>query len=429
MYNNRDEAMNFMVKELIKKGVLDKAEQEAYIAKVAAAIPPATRAGYGEDDTVAAANFWTTFHAKEGATGGEGGEGNPLNVQPKDVKVADKKVKVEFTAPVMSDEAKKAAKEILLKQQTQRMLNTPQTSIDALVVKNPKASEMLKGITVVPECTEEKLKEYEGILVDDEKNKEAFNRVKEAVNSAKAMPIHTNDANRKVLGVKISKPGEGEGKKAAKVTDLYTNAGLVGFLATEVMGRIPSEASGIGCQITSITASGKAGQKADATAVQGQPRIKWAGKTAALSDEAQTHIVVVNEFSKTGGKQEVKTGRLRIAESFKVYNGTGLDAKGNRKQKTIRLSGKCPVVPVMKRIDEFVAKFGDEVDARVISANLTAEDKQQAVDLTMQLFAAVKGGALNMSESTLGVQFSDIINKINQAEEKGAVDKTNNFAD
>ena len=426
MFNTRDEAMEYLVKELISKGLLDKAAQEAEITKVVASIPPATRPTYGEDDVVAAANFWTTYNQMVGSAPSVPAA-SPINLQTTGG-VAPSNRRAEYVVPVLAEEAMQAAKDILLQKQSQRVQNTAMTSVDSFIVRNPKASEMLQGLEVVPLCPVEKLDEYEANLVDTEENKAAFKRIKEAVIGSKKLPVHINDANRKVLGFKVTKPTQGEGKTSNESVTL-TPDGLIGFLATEVLGRIPNEKNGIGCMITSIAPAAKAGRKADATAPQGKPRVKWVGKTAALVDPTEKHIVVANTYAVTGNKKETKKGRLRIADSFEVYNGTELNSKGKRKTKRIRLSGESTLIPVMKRLEDFVSKFGPEADAKTISANMSDADKAKALQITMALVSAATEDQLAGGTSALGDQFNNIISQIRKAGKEAGKSAVANFAD
>jgi len=67
MYSNVNDAREYLVKEMVAQGLLGKDQQDAEIAAVVAAIPSATRAEYGEDDVVAAANYWPTYQAAKGS--------------------------------------------------------------------------------------------------------------------------------------------------------------------------------------------------------------------------------------------------------------------------------------------------------------------------------------------------------------------------
>jgi hypothetical protein len=342
MYSNVNDAREFLVKELVSQGILGKDQQDAEIAAVVAAIPTATRAEYGEDDIVAAANYWPTYQAAKGAISNAS---NPASLQSAGAGAVIKATRssAEFIPPVLADEVMEAARELVQAKAAERVQNTAQTSINTLLVENPPASEMYGKLRVIPRVTVEKLGEYEKLLVDDPENKAAFKRVKEAVNKT-ALSVYCNDKNRRLRGVRVKTPASGEGK--GHLEDIIlTIEGLFGFLATKVIGRIPSDKTGIGVVMTAIKAAQKAGKKADATAPKGKPRVKWVGKTAALKEGR--NIEVINEVEKVGNKVETRKGRLRIADSFKVYVGDERNSKGERKTRTIRLSGESNEVPVM----------------------------------------------------------------------------------
>jgi len=415
------DARDYVVKELIKKGILDKAAQDTEITNIIGAIPPSTAIGYGTDPIVKAANFLSTYYAMN--TKEESGK-NITTTQAGNITAAGGK-RGEFVAPVLPDAQQNKAREILLNKQAERIQNTAMTTVVNFIVRNPKASEMYKGLTVIPTVTPEKLKEYEDNLVDELKNKEAFTRVKEAANK-KHMPVHINDLNRKMLGMSVETPKMVEGKTNL-TTEQLSNEAIPGFLSIRVIGRIPSEKNGIGCAVTSISSVGKPGKKADVTATLGRPRVKFVGKTAAMADPTEKFILIANEYSMVGTKKEVKKGRLRIAESFKVYSGTETDSKGNRKTKTIRLSGECTSIPVMKRKTEFIAKFGDETDAKVISAHLSDADKAKALELTLDLAAAAVGGKIAGGVGGLGTEFNELIAQIKQADNAAGTKAVANF--
>lgn len=400
------EAKNFLSEKMITAGILDASEAKAEVAKIVAAIPPATRASYGEDDEVAAANFYNTYIEADTAN-----SASPIAIQ--ETAIAANTAKIEFTAPTLAEEAMEAAMDILKASQDQKVQNTANTQITHFIIRNPKASEMLAGIKIVPETPEDKLKEYESMLVDTPENKKKFAALKEAVQSKKMVDVYMNDASRKVLGLKVTTPANQEGKTSTQ-NIILTNDSLIGFLVTNVLGRIPSDKTGVGCRLTAISPVKAKGSKTDATAVQGKPRVKWVGKTQAVKDPEGKMLVIANTYQRAGDKKEVKKATLRTDSFFEVYVGTETNNKGDRRVRKIRLSGKSAQVPVLKRLPEFISAFGDETDSKTISANLSAEEKQQAFDLTLQLVTSAADNKLFIS-SSFGAEFEGIINTITKA--------------
>lgn len=417
MYNNHDEAMGFLTRELVGRGIVDAAAVDAEIKSIVSLIPPTTREAYGDDDAVAAANFYDTYMGSQKAP-----DQAPVNVQTGSAVVPAKKDKVVFTAPALPDAAMDKVKGILESNQEQRIRATAQTSIKKVLTANPKPSEYLKDQTVIPECAEAKLAEYEKKLVKTEENIKAFNAIKEAVGK-KALPVYLNDKNVKVTGVQVVTPANGQGKTETELLTL-TNEHLVGFLVTRVMGRIPNEPV-VGVELRTITPVTK-GRKSDATAVVGRPNIKWVGRAAALKD-ANMHEPI-NEVAKTGQKVETKEGRLRIADSFQII-ADKKNADGSDKIQTIRLSGKVSAVPKLKRRAEFKSIFGEISDGQTISAYLSDAEKAAAMEQTIKVMQAAGNNALVGGTSIYGSEFNNIIKQIAEASKAGAAHVATNFED
>lgn len=424
-FSNHDEASNFMVTKCAEKGLFANEQIEAHIQEVVEGIPAATRAMYApadmaDDKTVLAANYYDVYE------GTAGNNANPANLAvPSAAPSALKAGKAGFTpSPTLSDEQMAAAQQLLAGNVEAKAQKTAQTKIKKLLVRSPKASDLIGGKKIVPECAPEKMAEYESQLVDTAENKAAFARVKEAVNSKVALPVFVNDESRKFMGVTVSTPVSKEGK--SEIKDLYFDEeGLVNFLAVELFCRIPSQGTGLGCMITGFRPV-KAGRKADLTQPQGRPNLKWDGKTETIKKGDPSIVVAINE--KKG--KEVKEGKLRIQDSFKVYS-TSKDSEGNvtvktnkkgeKMTKVIRLTGNSKEIPMLVRKQEFVQLFGEEKNGNVIFSTMTKKEQ----DLALQTALLFVDMAANTGASGSGNEALDSILKTIKTH--GASGKTAEF--
>lgn len=399
-YTNHEDATNFMVTAAAEKGMFSNEQIDQLANEIVEGIPAATKAMYAPadllgDNYVLAANYYEVYQ------GTAGNSANPANTAMQTSGVTGLKTgRASFTpSPSLSDEQLAAAQALLSGNSEAKAMKTQQTKIKQILVRAPKASELIGGKTIVPECDPEKLVEYEGQLVDTPENKAAFARIKEAVNSKAKMPVFINDESRKYMGVVVATPISQEGKTVlAELT--FDEEGLVNFVALELFCRIPSQGTGLGCIISGFRPL-KAAKKADLTQQQGRAVLKWDGKTEAIKKGDPNIVVAINE--KKG--KEVKDGKLRIADSFRIYatskDGAGnvtfkTNKKGEKITKVVRLTGTSKEIPLLVRKSAFVSLFGEEKNGNVIFATLTKQDQMAALQTALQFVDMVSSSSSAM---------------------------------
>lgn len=420
MVTTHDEAMQFLTKEFLRKGIMSAADTQDEINKIVEAIPSATRDQYGSDAAVAAANFYSVYN---GSLSGASvvPTANPTGLQASaDIKV--QRQKAEFTDPVLDSASSEALTDLLERTQEQRLRNTPLTRIERVLVENDKPSVVLAGLTVTPDTSAAKLAEYEGKLVQTTENIAAFNAIKEAVGK-KNLPVYYNDKNRKVVGVKVVTPSTEPGKNEDEHVVL-TNNRLVGFLVSRVMGRIPNDPV-VGVKLTTVRPVTGGKSRTDATSYAGRPHIAWEGKSKAL--ETDSMVEVINESVMVGAKPETMVARLRIDQTFKIISDK-IDKTGQPLQRTVRLMGPCEAVPKFQRKRQFRTDFGDVHEAKTISAHLNDDEKAAAQKIAAKVIAGAVEGKLVGTLSGYGPEMVALAKQIKDAAKAGSVDAASNFS-
>lgn len=427
-FTNHDDAANFMVTVCAEKGLFSQEQIEAEVKAVVESIPSATRVMYApaelqDDNYVLAANFYEVY------LGEAGSKQNPANIAVTVGGGTLSTSKGAFVPPTtLTDEQNAAAQALLAGNLEAKAQKTVQTKVAKLLVRAPKASELIGGKKVVPECDADKLAEYEKYLLDTPENKKAFATVKEAVQKKTPMPVFINDASRKYMGVIVATPVLETGKTIMKEIAMDDER-LTNFLAIELFCRIPSEATGLGCKISGFKKA-KAGKKADVdvTRAQGKAHIVWDGKTTAIKEGDPNLVISINE--KKG--KEVKDSKVRIAESFKIYatkkseDGSvefKTNKKGEKITKSIRLQGKTNEMPVLVRKSDYVELFGEEKMGTVIFATMTQKEKEAALQQAL-IF-------VDMTASTRGTGTGNVMldNILKEIKTRGASGKTEGFVE
>lgn len=421
-FTNHDEAMSYLTKEFVSRGIFDADAVNAEIKQIVGVIPPTVREGYGDNEVIAAANFYTTYKGTLN-TSTPVATGGPLSIQEGNgaMPPAPRQATERYERPILTDAQRNKVEDIVQQNQAQRIRNTPLTSIEKILVRSPKPSTYLAGKKVMPKFDNaEKLAEYEKNLVQTEENIAAFNRIKAAIGQTE-MPVFINDKNIKIEGVVVKTPGNEEGK-AQDVTLPLTLDQLAGFLVTRVLGRIPSQPM-VGVELQSMRKVKKNGRHADASLKLGKPYIRWVGKADALA-EFDKYTEVTTEQQKTGNKVETKTLRVRIEESFQVIQGKNND--GSDRIRTVRLPGVIEA-PKFQRKQEFRSLLGELSDAKTLSAYLSEEEKHEALQKTIELFSATTAGELMGGANAYGEEFSSLIREIQKSQASAAATTASSF--
>lgn len=411
-HTNRDEAMVYLTQELVERDIVTTAAIDEEIDKIYNSIPEATRAGYGDDKVVAAANFYPTYlETFASANNKPEAQGGALTIQtPAGAPAPRANTKREaYENPVLTDAQKEQVERLVEQTQKLRMRNTPLTSIKKLLINKPKPSTYMKDLKVIPaEVSADKLAEYEAALVQTEENIAAFNKLREAIGKT-ALPIYLNDNSVKVEGAKISTPKVGEGKSGDEELTLTLEM-IAGFLVTRVIGRIPSDPV-VGVELSSMKRVTKGGRHTDASNKMGKPHLRWVGRKEAL--DTPQYYEATTEVSTVGGKTEFKEQRMRTELSFKII--TGQNEKGEDKTRTIRFSGKVANVPKLRRKEEYREIFGELSDNKTLSPFLSPEEKQDALQRTFDMIASAAGAELVGGPSAYGEDFNLMVKQINEA--------------
>jgi len=413
-YTTHQAAQEFMTANGLEQG---RFEEEAILTlckEVAAAIPPSTKFAYAPDDmqddeVILAANYYEVF---KGNVAINTESNSAVSTQSTTVVVPAGTTKAELQ-PNLSDEQNAQVQLLLSSNLEKKAARTLATEIKNLLVRAPKASELYKGIQIKVTDEKNKLPEYANLLVDEAGNKEAYNKVVELVKSGKTTGVHMNDKSRKYMGVTITTiDDQAEGANKTITRDLDNN-GLAGFLAFDVLCRIPSK-NDLGVLLKGVKPKTAKGRKGEAMKAQGVPNIAWDGKTAVIASGDATRVVSVSEVK----KGETKTGSLPIDISFKVYKVTK-DDKGvptrvkNQKGvdiiSVIRLRGKSDKLPVLQRKAVYVDLFGEEANGTTIFATMSKTEQLAAIKVAAD-FVDLMGEA---EGAAFGDGFKQIMQAVN----------------
>lgn len=429
MYKTQEEAMSFLNQRLINDGIFGEQEIRKAIQDIVDSIPPSMADAYGETDEIKAANYYETYKTQVGNTSNVPDEKPAFEIQDhKPGDIVDKKKSTAFVVPVISDAIAEKIHARTKASTAERYKKQLATSIDAIVVENPKPSVLYKGVKVTPIATEERLAEIEKMLVPEEENLKAFKMIKEAVGKTK-LPVFMNDASGKVRGVQISTPADGEDKNQIQQM-LLTTEMLTGFLISDVLGRIPTGDTGIGVVLQKLEAVKKKSAKADATAAAGRPKLTWVGKSAAVKNDE--NLLVLNKVAvDEKGKKITKPGKLKIAQGIKVYVGdeSNVTAKGERKTRTIRLSGEYEDIPVFDRKEPAYRDiFGDVKTKGIISGYMSEAEKAEANKVIQDAMIASVSGVLE-GANLLGDKFASILDELQEVQEENSAATLAGFAE
>jgi len=410
----REAAEAEMVANLMSLSIFAPEDVLAKVTEIAGTIPPATKMGYApaelqEDVYVLAANYYDTYQNKAGVLANANNEG----IQLQGSKTLQTQVKAEIQ-PTLSDESSAAVQRLLASNIDQKAAKTSATKIKALLVRAPKPSELYKGIMLEVKDENGLMEKYKPILTEKAGNKEAFAKVAEMIAKGTKAPVFCNDASRKYVGVTVSTPVSTEGKTVQTDVSL-TAEGLEGFLALEVLCRIPSD-NDLGVRLTGLKAKQTKGRRADTSKATGVPQLKWDGKTAVIKAGDANRVVAISEIQ----KNEFRKGSLPVDVAFEVFKGTydasgtfipALNKKGEKITKIVRMKGTSDKIPMLQRKSVYSALFGEEKHGTAIYGSLTAQERVEALNIATKFVDAM--GAADPGASQLyGAEMADILKAI-----------------
>lgn len=420
MENSKAELTAYLMSE---RNIIGKEDVEAEIHKIYSAMPVELQKEF-EDETSAAAAYYTTYYANvEGGAShiSENPGVNDLQVQAGESGIVKKKTakkESEFIAADLSSEQVDAVNKTLGSISVeQRVQATAATKIEKLLVANPHPSTFLKGVSIVPTCDADKLKEYEANLVETAENKQAFAEIKNAIAKGTKVPAYITKSQQKIEGAVVDTPEVG-GKTNAPKREVLTNSTLISFLMMRVIGKIPSNPIGVRLGKFKAVDSGKA--LAGAGGQLGRPTLKFAKKKLAFAPEGKQYLDTINEIrdpkkAEALKKDAVQTKKVGIEPTFDVI--VERDAKGEvTKTKTIRLKGSFAQYPIFDRKDgEYTEKFGAIDDRDTISGVVTETDIAELDNYRLNFVSAAISGQSAIKITTLGRDFKGLIDAATKA--------------
>lgn len=280
------------------------------------------------------------------------------------------------------------------------------TKITHVHIDKPWAGEYLDPNTkVIPEVKEDKLKEYEKMLVDTPENRADFERAVKAIQNKEAVAIAIPDKekyNARILGVEVTTPASKEGTGNLITRDFTMNS-LIGFVQIELASRIANnkENKEMGCVVGTAQRKTKKNAALSSSGKETVPVIKLSNKKEALT--VPGFGIVISKPKEENGKKKTKEGRVATELSFKVKTGK-TNQKGEETVRTVKIYGKTQV-PVWERIDAkyeklySVASKDRDVVTPLSDAELqaTADERNKILYLIQQNPAAYGAAATELA--------------------------------
>jgi hypothetical protein len=240
----------------------------------------------------------------------------------------------------------------------------------------------------------------------DDENRKAFDEIKTAMQSSKALPVNVSDTAHTLIGVVLAgKAAKGAGKAAASGDEVMSMAELTGFVITSTMGVLGTDSSKIdvGVKLRHLTPSKASGRRANSDGAMGKPGITVVGRLPAIKN---AYFDVAYEQD----KDEPTIKRLvSLGASFKIKTDK-FTQKGVAIVKTVRPKGELADFPRFVPKATYAEKFPLS-EKNVVSSKLNAEQQQANAALIQEYYAAQAGSALNAAGAVFGAEFTDTVRK------------------
>ncbi|MCM1218451.1 MAG: hypothetical protein NC548_28520 [Lachnospiraceae bacterium] len=339
----QDQKMAAIAQELLIKGIVEKSEIDANVAKMASQCPEATAAEKGLTTDIDKA--YEVLMISKGSASPAPTSTSAVTTQPVDTVSAAEKMAINKT---------------LVAQHTDRLAVTNNTSIEQYVFDRPAPSDWIpagtKGV-IDPKVWENIEKKWAAAVVPDTdqvKSRSNYEILKAAAAAGTPVDVYIGSLNTKPIGYIMS---VGSNVGAANQTQQMTREQVINFLVLETAGYILSSGVKPGVKLRYIKQ--KNDPRKPGHVIEAKSVLADANKKAAV--EAGSYVISREVTA------EKKTVGVKSALSFLVDTGKKKQNGGGAILRTVRVTVKADI-PVLSRKPEFVDTFG--TGEKVSNANL-----------------------------------------------------------